>query len=95
MAYIKHIKDLPTVDEISLNPDTTRVPEAPNQLYALVTALSMATKPTSFTCFMMYVTRMPLEFQVVYVRDVLRRENSIKHDATFAKWSVANKAVVL
>lgn len=95
MAYIKHIKDLPTVDEITLDPDGTKVPSAPNQLYALTTALSMATKDTGFQRFMMYVTRMPLEFQVVYVRDALRRNNNLKHDPVFAKWSIANKAVVL
>lgn len=95
VAFMKVVKDLPTIDEIKLNPDTCRVPEAPSTLYALTTSLSMATTKTGFARFMQYVTRMPTEFQVVYMRDTLRLVNDVKFDKVFTKWSTENETVLL
>ena len=54
----------------------------------------MATSKQSFGRFMQYVTRMEKEWQVVYIRDCLRRENSVKFDKVFTDWSVANADVI-
>lgn len=96
-AFLATIKDLPTIDEIKLTPDTTEVPANPSTLHALTTTLAMATDEQAFDRFLIYVKRMPTEFQVVYVRDVLRREgtNKIKFMPSFTKWSLANADVVL
>lgn len=96
-AFLSTIKDLPTIDEIKLNPDKTEIPKSPSVLHALTTTLAMSTDEAAFDRFMIYVKRMPTEFQVVYVRDVLRREssNKVKFLPTFTKWSLANADVVL
>lgn len=95
-SFLKVIQDLPSVDEIKLNPDTTKVPEEPATQYALTTALSMGTTTApAFARFMQYVNRMPVEFQVVYVRDCIKRVAPIKNDASFTKWSIKNHDVVL
>lgn len=94
-AFIRTIKDLPTLDQIRLDPTDTPVPKNPSQLYALTTTLAMDTKPSSFKRYMLYVERMPVEFQVVYVKDCLRRDNSLRHDKTFQSWGMKNKDVVL
>ena len=95
-AFMRVIKDLPTVDEIALAPDTTKVPESPATLFALITSLSMATKTKSnFSRFLQYVERMEKEWQVVYIRDCLKTLNEIKFDSNYTKWCVANKDVVL
>lgn len=94
-AFMRVISELPTVDEIKLTPDTTIIPESPATLYALTTTLSMATTKSGFARFMQYVERMETEWQVVYIRDCLKRENTIKHDPVFTKWSIANADVVL
>lgn len=94
-AFLRVIKNLPTPDEIKVAPDTTKVPEEPATLYALTTSLAMASDKTSFTRFLQYVERMEKEWQVIYIRDCLKRENSIKHTKEFTKWSIANADVIL
>jgi hypothetical protein len=93
-AFLKLIMDLPSVDEIKLNPDKVKIPESPATQYALTTALGMATTETSFERFMIYVTRMPTEFQATYVRDCLRKNDKLKLDKTFMKWALKNETVV-
>jgi hypothetical protein len=94
-AFMKVIRDLPTIDEIKLSPDSARIPKSPATLYALTTTLGMATTASSFSRFMQYVERMEKEWQVVYIRDCLRRENKVKFDAVFTKWTLANADIVL
>lgn len=94
-GFMKTIRDLPTIDEIKINPDGTHVPESPATLHALTTSLAMATTDTSFSRFMQYVNRMPVEFQVVYARDAIRRDERIKHDAALTSWALKNHNVMI
>lgn len=94
-AFMRVIKELPSVDEIKIAPDTTDVPKSPATLHALTTSLAMATSKQSFGRFMQYVTRMEKEWQVVYIRDCLRRENAVKYDKVFTDWSIANADVIV
>ena len=94
-AFMKVVKDLPTTDEIRLAPDTTKVPVEPSTQHALTTSLSMASSTlTAFDRFMVYVQRMPVEFQVVYVRDCLKRLPTLGTNATFTKWSIKHHHVI-
>ena len=93
-AFMHVIKDLPTVDEIKLNPNSTTVPSEPATLFALTTSLAMATTKTGFANFMQYVERMETEWQVIYVRDCLKRVNEVRHTSEFTKWSIAHCDVI-
>lgn len=94
-AFMRVAKQLPSIDEIMVAPTTTIVPSSPAAMYALVTSLGMATTPRGFSTFMLYVERMAVEWQVVYIRDCLGRVNEITNDPAFTKWGIANKNVVL
>lgn len=94
-AFMRVIKDLPTPDEIKVAPDTTKVPSAPATLYALTTSLAMASDKNTFPRFLQYVERMAKEWQVIYIRDCLKRDNPLKFTKEFTKWSMANADVVL
>lgn len=94
-AFMRVIRELPTIDEIRVSPDKTKIPKSPATLHALTTSLAMATNKTSFPVYLQYVQRMEKEWQVVYIRDCLMRENSIKLDKNFTTWSVANADVIM
>lgn len=96
-AYMQVYLTLPTVQEISVAPDTTKVPKnQPGQLHALTTTLATATKnKTAYARFLQYVVRMEKEWQVVYQRDALKVCNEIKYTPEFTKWSIDNADVVL
>jgi hypothetical protein len=95
-TFLTTIADLPSVDEIKLNPDGTKIPTSPATQYAITSALANQTTLSSFARFMIYVERLPVEYQTVYVRDALRKEDGkIKTDSVFKKWSMKHQHVIV
>ncbi len=94
-AFKRVYKDLPTIDSIMLNPDKVAVPEQIDTLYALSTALGAAAKRDTFDRMMQYVTRMPIEFQVVAVRDAARKTKEVASTKAFVKWGIANAEIAI
>jgi hypothetical protein len=95
-SFIKLINELPSVDTIKLNPDTAPIPEGMGGQVAITTTLASHTADgQAFGRFMKYISRMSVEFQAVYVRDVLRRTPAVKQDSTFTKWALKNEKVIV
>lgn len=96
IAFAKVVNQLPSIDQIALDPKNTPIPESPNVQYAVATMLSMRTKTaTHFNSFYDYVTRLPPEFQVCYMQDLMRMEVPVKTDPHFTEWCVANADVLV
>jgi len=86
---------MPSVDSIRLQPEKMEVPSEPAVKYAVATALSMTTTPEAFERDMTYVSRMPKEFQMVYVTDALRLHPELQQTKGFINWAVANKDIFM
>jgi hypothetical protein len=86
---------MPSVDSIRMHPKGAEVPEEPAVKYAVATALSMTTEPDAFTRDMEYVSRMPREFQMVYVTDALRLHPKLQQTKDFISWAIANKDIFM
>ena len=86
---------MPNIDAIRLKPETTEVPTEPAVRFAVATALSMSATDTSFARDMIYVNRLPKEFQMVYVTDTLRLNPDLAQTADFRTWAIANKDIFL
>lgn len=86
---------MPSVDVIRMHPDTTEVPEEPAVKYAVATALSMSAEVDSFERDMRYVSRMPREFQMVYVTDVVRLNPKLQQSKSFINWAIMNKDIFM
>ena len=95
LAYIKQIKDLPTVDQVLLDPEATKLPERPAGKYAMVTALDEKATPNNFGRIMKYVERMDKEFQVIFVRACARANDKICNTKEYMNWGTANADVLL
>lgn len=94
LAYLKHAKDTPTPDEVLLNPEKARVPEEPAALYAITTALSLVATPNNFDRLMIYIARVGLEFQILFIRSALQKDDSCSETKTFQEWSIKNGTVL-
>lgn len=94
-AFLKVFRKLPSPDAIVLNPAGTEVPNEPGTLYALCGALANKTTEVNFNRIMTYVTRMPSEFSVLFVRDAIRRKPAIQSSADFIKWASGPGAALL
>lgn len=86
---------MPSIDAIRVNPDKIEIPDEPAVKYAIATALSMTTEPEAFERDMVYIARMPKEFQMVYVTDALRLHPELQQTKEFIAWAVANKDIFM
>lgn len=94
-AFLKTLKHMPKIDEILLNPEKVKVPEEPSVLYALSTALANVSSENNFDRLMIYVDRMPKEFQVVTVRTAIKRETGCDETKAYQKWAIENSSVLI
>jgi hypothetical protein len=86
---------MPSIDSIRMHPENAEVPDEPAVRFAVATALSMSATVDSFSRDMLYVSRLPKEFQMVYVTDVLNLKPELQQTKDFITWAVANKDIFL
>ena len=89
------MKKMPSIDSIRMHPDKAEVPTEPAVRFAVATAMSMTATDDSFPRDMEYVSRMPKEFQMVYVTDTLRLNPTLVQTKDFIDWSIKNKDIFM
>jgi hypothetical protein len=96
-AYLAVAAELPTFDDIIKAPTATRVPPSTSTgvLFALATMLGSRSVKKNFEAVMAYVTRLPVEFQILAVRDALRATPDVAETKSYIHWGIANAAVTL
>lgn len=94
-AFLQVFRELPSPDAILMNPESIEVPNKPNILYALCGALANKVTEVNFGRAMKYVSRMPEEFTVLFVRDAIRRKPAIQSCKEFISWASGAGAKLL
>ena len=94
-GFVRQIKDLPTIDQVLLDPDGTKVPSSPAAMYAMATALDAKATTANIARIMKYTNRLPVEFQVVFVRSAIRRDNKLTSTKSYMDWGIKNQNVLL
>ena len=72
--------------QIVLAPETIKVPGEPSVLFALTGSIAHNATVDNLTNLMKYVYRLPVEFQVVCLREVIRRNKPLAAHAAVQKW---------
>jgi hypothetical protein len=93
-GFIRMYRTLPNIDAILLNPAGEPVPESPAAQYAVASALAYRASDANFDRVYTYLSRMPVEFRVLSVRDATLRDQSIKHTGAYVRWAVENHHVL-
>lgn len=96
-AYLRVAGELPTIEQLLKHPDTTPVPTVANAalLYALATLVGAHLALKTMAPLMAYLERMPVEFQILALRDGLRATPALASTKQFIAWGLANAAVTL
>lgn len=94
IGFLKYERELPNLDALLLNPKGTPVPTNPATLYALSTGLAAKTTKGCFDGVMIYADRMPKEFQVLLIKDIMARDATLASTKTFTKWATENSDVL-
>lgn len=91
--FIEHTKiyeDLVTIEEVKRSPQTARIPEMPSHLFALTGAIASHATDKTVGLLMPYTSRLPKEWQVVCLREAVRRTPSLMQTPTVRDWISAN-----
>ncbi len=92
VAHCRIFRDLPTVDQITLDPDGTPVSSSPAVRFAITAALAHGVTKDVFPRFMQYVKRMEPEWVIAFVRDAQRRNREITETKEYTRFAIDNSA---
>lgn len=78
--------DLPTLAQIIANPEGTVVPDEPSVLYALTGSLANHADAKNLDDMYKYILRLPVEFQIITLRETIRRKKELVSTPAIQKW---------
>lgn len=90
VTFTKIYKELPKISDIIKTPEDIRVPDEPSILFALTGSMSHHASSDNMTPLMKYIDRIPTEFQVVCLRDTIRRNKGMLAHAALRNWVAKN-----
>lgn len=88
MAMWEAINQLPSIDAIFLNPDTAKLPKEPSQCYAVALAIARRIDEENIDRAIIYLNRLDLEYNVLAIKEVLRRDQALAATKGFAGWAI-------
>jgi MoxR-like ATPase len=94
VAFLRLFRQLPSIDEILLNPDTAPLPAETSAQIAIATALGRVVTDNSIARGLRYLDRMPTEMRVMAVRDAAARDTAITHTPEFVRFGVEHREVL-
>jgi hypothetical protein len=94
VAFLGIYKELPNIDHILVDPDGVAVPTKLSALYAVSTELATRVARDNMDRLMKYVERLPVEFQVVFTRDAVRKDINVQRATSYTKWCIKNSDVL-
>jgi hypothetical protein len=90
VAFLRFYKDLPEMGQIKASPETVPVPEDPSTLYALTGSIAHYATENNIEVLMKYVSRFPVEFQVVCIKELGYRSKKLQGHPAIIKWMAQN-----
>lgn len=93
MGFMSLFRNLPSIDQILLQPDSVEVPTAPSLLFAVACALSRRANVKNFGRVLKFVERMPVEYNVMCVTGAAACTEALQHTAEFTRWNVKHSDV--
>jgi len=94
-GFLKIYKDLPSIEAILLDPEDVVVPTDPASVYAIVAALTEKATENNADRIFKYANRLPIDFNILLVRDMLRKEPKIQNTRSFINWASKHQDALL
>ena len=76
-AHLSYCSDLPTIAQITANPNTIAIPDDPSLLYATSHMVAAYLEENNADKLMEYIKRLPLEFGTTAIRSALKRNKEL------------------
>ena len=96
MSFVEVMESLPSIDKLLNNPDSVSIPDNnPGVLHAICGVVSHNITPDNADRLIKIVNKLPLEFQVICLRDVIKKNKDLYNSKTIQHWILANKEALL
>lgn len=89
-GFCEIFQDLPTIAQIVANPTGINVPTEPSTCYALSGSIGVHANKSNIDALMKFIWRLPLEFQIVTMKDFIKREPTMLAVPAVKDWTVKN-----
>lgn len=86
-AFREAALSMPDPDACLLSPDQAPLPDKPSLRYAMACAIAYRVKPANFDQAIRYTGRIGKPFEVLTVKDSLRRTPTLAKTSAFARWA--------
>ena len=94
LVFCKIYDQLPKMSDIINNPESIKIPSEPSILFALTGSVSHNINEGNCSDLMKFIVRLPVEFQVVCMREIFPKHKSIVEHPAIVTW-ISNSAVKL
>lgn len=94
IQFCKVYTQLPTIDQIIANPTTTPVSDEPSIKFAITGSIASHANASNIGQLMKYVERIDKEFQVICLREVVRRDGKLLDHSAVINWCSVNAAAL-
>ncbi|WP_036233770.1 AAA family ATPase [Marinobacterium litorale] len=95
IGYCKVYKDLLTFEQICQNPNGVQLPSEPSVYFALSGTIADKVDDKTIDKAMAFLNRAPAEFQVLTLRDIVRRKRELMQSAPVRTWIASTAAELL
>lgn len=86
IGYCKVFTELPTMAQLMASPDTIKVPVELSTLFALTGAISHHASVDNVGGLLKFVVRLPIEFQVIAVKQAIKRTPALLASPAVQEW---------
>lgn len=86
-AHMSYCSELPTIDQITANPNSITIPDDPSLLYAMSHMVAAYIEDKNADKLMEYISRLPLEFGTTAIRSALKRNKELLKLPPVRSWA--------
>jgi len=95
LGFLKVYRDLPDIEKLIADPMGADVPDEPSTLFAVCGALSASANKKNMGNIIKFTNRLPAEFQVLLLKDAIKRNKSLTNTKEFSAWAIEHADVIL
>lgn len=89
-SYCEIEKELVTFDQVIKNPKGINLPTEPSTAYFLCGSIAAKVDKKTLPAVVEFVERLPIEFQIVCFRDMIKRQKDLKKEQALRTWMLTN-----
>lgn len=94
-TFLEQQSQLPSIDDVLKSPKSVKIPVEPSIQLSLITMIASHVTPKTFPLLTEFSARFPMEYQAVFIKDVMKRDPTIRENKVFQQWALKNSAILL